>query len=90
MGMKGGKKGNQGWKGRGGQKGKPRTPAPDVRPSQAASQWDWPEEDAPAASTGPRRMVARNVFAKGLLRPYADENLRFLYTWMIARGYRAY
>ena len=80
MGMKGGKKGNQGWKGRGGQKGKPRTPAPDVRPSQAASQWDWPEEDAPAASTGPRRMVARNVFAKGLLRPYADENLRFLYT----------
>ena len=78
MGMKGGKKGGQSWKGRGWQKGKAKAEGPVAQPP---SEWQWTQgaEEAAVASSGPRRMIGRNVFAKGLLRPYADDNLGFLY-----------
>ena len=78
MGMKGGKKGGQSRKGRGWQKGKAK---PEARVAQPPSEWQWTQgaEETTAVSAGPRRMIGRNVFAKGLLRPYADDNLGFLY-----------
>ena len=78
MGMKGGKKGGQTWKGRGWQKGKAK---PEARVAQPPSEWQWTQgaEETAVVSTGPRRMIGRNVFVKGLLRPYADDNLGFLY-----------
>ena len=78
MGTKGGKKGGQTWKGRGWQKGKAK---PEARVAQPPSEWQWTQgaEETAVASSGPRRMIGRNVFAKGLLRPYADDNLGFLY-----------
>ena len=75
MGMKGGKKGGQrrGW-----QKGKAK---PEALVAEPPSEWQWTQgaEETAVVSTGPRRMIGRNVFAKELLRPYADDNLGFLY-----------
>ena len=84
MGMKGkAQKGGRGWKGnQSWQKGKAKTPTPEPKTATTWSgNWgnqDWNAEEATAA-TGPRRVIGRNFFAKGLLRPYADESLQFIY-----------
>ena len=84
MGMKGkAQKGGRGWKGnQSWQKGKAKTPTPEPKTAMTWSgNWgnqDWNAEEATAA-TGPRRVIGRNFFAKGLLRPYADESLQFIY-----------
>ncbi|CAE7353997.1 unnamed protein product [Symbiodinium sp. CCMP2592] len=77
MGMKGKfSKGSGAWrsgKSKGFQKGKPMT----GKASENASTEDW---SAPAETPSTtRRMIARNCFGKALLRPYASEDLSFLY-----------